>query len=312
MTLRIAAILPTHDRPDSLRRCVESVLAQDRRPDELVLVNDGSVPIAAELLETLHAASLATRVIHRDVPSSTASRNAGLTAADGDVLLLLEDDIVLPPDFIRRLAALYAADTDGCIGGIGPVIDEPDTRSLSGRAWLAAERLLGRGRWGPRHVASRYYKLPPSLAGRLQPVRKLSAGGLSLRADVAEAYRFDEMLSGYAWSEDRELTFRIGQVWPLYRAPELVILHHREAGGRGDWRGRGRGYAANTLHVAQQLDGGVGTQMLVAWDLAGTLVQYCGWSLLSRTRRPKLAFARGVVEELSDRGRRAVRRCLCG
>jgi GT2 family glycosyltransferase len=311
MALSVSAILPTHDRPASLRRCVESILAQTRLPDELIVVNDGSDDLHADLIDELNASTVPTRFLRRDEASSTASRNAGLDAATGDIMLLLEDDIVLPPDFTTRLVDLYAADADGVVGGIGPVIREPDTESLSGRLWLAVERLLGRGRWGPHHVASRYEKLPPELSGRLLPVRKLSAGGLSLRAEVAAAFRFDEMLSGYAWGEDRELTFRIAPHHALYRAPGLVVLHHRQAGGRGDWQARGRAYVSNTLHIVRSVGGGAGTGMLAVWDIAATILQYAAWSTVSRTGGEKRRFVGGMLRELLARGAAAVRGCLC-
>ncbi|NBB95369.1 MAG: glycosyltransferase [Planctomycetes bacterium] len=312
MALSVSAILPTHDRPVSLRRCVESILAQTRRPEELIVVNDGRDDLRADLIDDLNASAVSARFLRRDEASSTASRNAGLGAAAGDVMLLLEDDIVLPPDFIARLVDLYAADADGVVGGIGPTVREPDTELPSGRLWLAVERALGRGRWGPHHVASRYASLPPELAGRLLPVRKLSAGGLSLRGEVAAAFHFDEMLSGYAWGEDRELTFRIAPHHALYRAPELVVLHHRQAGGRGDWKARGRAYISNTCHIAQSVAGGAGTGMLAVWDIAATMLQYAAWSPVSRTGGEKRRFVGGMLQELLARGASSVGRFLCG
>lgn len=312
MALTISAILPTHDRPASLERCVDSLLAQHRLPEQLIVVNDGRQDLRPQLLERLAQAGWRLQFIRRDEASSTASRNAGLAAADGDIVVLLEDDLTLPAEFLQNLAAIYAADTHGLIGGIGPRICEPDTQSPGGRAWLAVAHLLGRGRWGPRRVASRYVTLPRDLAGTLTPVRKLSAGGLSLRREIARAFRFDEMLSGYAWGEDRELTFRIAPHHALYRAKHIEVLHHREPGGRGDWRGRGRAYVTNTLHILDAAGGGAGTVMLVAWDLATTVLQYLAWSLPSPRRGEKLEFVAGILVELQRRFIRAAWRCLCG
>lgn len=312
MAVTLSAILPTHERPASLRRCVESLLAQTRPPDELIVVNDGTDELQADLLVLLEATGWPLMVIRRSEASSTASRNAGLQAARCDVAVLLEDDLVLPATYLDTLASLYEADADHLIGGIAPCIREPDTEGLTGRAWVCISRLLGRGSWGPRHVASRYTVLPPTLAGRLVPARKLSAGGLSLRREVARRFEFDEMLSGYAWGEDRELTFRISPHYPLYRARELVVLHHREPGGRGNWRARGQACVSNTLHIARRVDGGVGMWVLVAWDLAGTALQYAAWLPMSPTRRAKGAFLRGMMDELWSRARQGLRRCLCG
>jgi len=77
-------VLTMGDRPDELRRAVDSVLAQDGEPIELVVLGNGSdVP-------ALPGAARTSRLDENiGIP---AGRNAGVAATTGDVVLFLDDD----------------------------------------------------------------------------------------------------------------------------------------------------------------------------------------------------------------------------
>lgn len=308
--MRISLVIPTHDRPAGLAAAVESALAGDRKPDELIVVHDGPGG-EPDLAGALRGAGVGYRYIRGDRPSLPRSRNLGIDAASGDVIVFGEDDLAFPPEYFARVEALYAADAEEQVGGIGAVIREPGPRRLPRRAWELLARWLGEGSWRPRQGVSRYVELPAALAGRLVPASRLSGGGLTLRREAA-AERFDESFSGYALGEDMEFCFRAGRRHALFRAPELTALHDPAPTGRPDARARGRMYAANLLHIARRsTDGGAGTWLLAAYQLAGMSALYATWSLLS-LRGYNARFAAGVVGELWRRGLREARTLACG
>ncbi len=110
MAVTVSVILVTHDRPASLARAVRSVLAQSRPAAEVVIVNDGEHEVSPDLLDEIQRSPSVLRTVRQDRPSLPAARNAGLAAADADVLLLLDDDHELPRDYLARLAELYEVD----------------------------------------------------------------------------------------------------------------------------------------------------------------------------------------------------------
>ncbi|MFW6133373.1 MAG: hypothetical protein ACOC8F_05700, partial [Planctomycetota bacterium] len=223
-----------------------------------------------------------------------------------------EDDLTFPPDYMQRVASLYAADAEQRVAGIGAAVCRPGSLPLRRRAWDLLARWLGEGCWGPRRQAARYATLPPALAGRLVPAARLSGGGLTLRRTVAAAERFDETMSGYAFGEDMEFCYRIAPRRTLYRAPELTALHLPAAAGRPDGTARGRMYAAGTLRIVRNVAaGGAGTWLLAAYQLGGMALLYAAWSAVS-LRADKARFARGLVWETARTGAGAVRRLLCG
>ena len=150
------------------------------------------------------------------------------------------------------------------------------------------------------------------MKGRLLPVRRLSGGAISLRRYVAKTQRFDESFTGYAFGEDLEFSFRVGQEYPLFVAPELRALHEPAPTGRPDMRSRGHAYVANFLHIAQNCVGtSAGVCLLLSMDIIGTLLRYLIWGTLG-ANRGNLLFAAGMIDEIIHRVRLEMRNLLCG
>lgn len=307
----ISIIIPTHDRQESLRRLIEALAAQTTLPTEVIVVSDGAQPVDEGCLAPLRAAGVSTRLIPLESASSAASRNAGLAVAGGDVVLCLDDDIIPAPDLLTKLLELYAADPGRRVSGIGIPYAEVNPPA-GGRWWDLAFCLLGRVRWRPRRQAARYVQLPAALARRLAPAEMISGGSISLRRETANVARFDETFRGYAFGEDRELSYRLGREYALFRTRELRVQHASVEGGRGDWRTRGCVYVRNVLHVVRtSVDGGVGTGLLVAVDLAGAFVQHLVWAAITR-KRHNFDFALGLAGELLRQAGLAIKEMLCG
>ncbi|MBN1942312.1 MAG: glycosyltransferase family 2 protein [Phycisphaerae bacterium] len=307
----VSIVIPTHDRPACLRRLIEALRAQTTRPAEVIVVSDGAEKVEAGLLERLQAAGVAVRLIELPCASSSASRNAGLAAAGGEIVFCLDDDMIPAPDLLAKLLGLYAQDQDRRVAGIGVPYAEAN-RTEQWRWWEWAFRLLGRVRWRPRRVAARYVRLPSELARELTPADMISGGAMSLRREVARGARFDETFRGYAFGEDRELSYRLGRDHALFLTRALRVTHAPAEGGRGDWRSRGRAYADNVLHIVRTgTEGGAGTWLLVVIDLAGAFVQHLAWALLTR-KRHNLDFALGLAGALLRHNLLLIKEMLCG
>jgi glycosyltransferase involved in cell wall biosynthesis len=299
--LTVSIILPTHDRPERLRRAVGSILAQTRRPDELIVIDDGGGGEPTALAGKVRDAGV--RFVHerRERPSLPASRNRGMAIARGDVLLFMDDDVTLPPSFVSDLMALYEADAGGVVAGIGATVSPPKARRRAQRLWDALCYRLGQTRWVPRRCAARHVRLPPPLRGPLAAARRLYGCAMSFRAAVGRAHRFDEALAGYALGEDMDYSFRVGKTRALFLAAGLRVAHEPGGGGRPDGRALGRMYVVNHLRIAARgSDGDAGTWAVLACDFLAVIVMSVAWSALSLRRR-NLAFAAGMVAALAGR-----------
>ena len=78
-------IIPTRNRPEFLREAVQSVLTQDLAEFELLIVNDGSGPVA-----NFHDRRI--RVLDNRQRGAVSARNLGVSAARGQFVAFLDDD----------------------------------------------------------------------------------------------------------------------------------------------------------------------------------------------------------------------------
>jgi len=117
----VAVVVPTHDRPDSLRTCLAGLVAQDYPPEryEIVVVDDGSTAVVADS-GLVDACSV--RVIRQPHRGVSAARNAGMTAASpsAELVCMVDDDVDVPPGWLTAVTR-GAARHPNADAFVGPV-----------------------------------------------------------------------------------------------------------------------------------------------------------------------------------------------
>ena len=138
-TTLISIVIPTYNRPELLRRAVDSALAQTWKNIEVIIVDDGSTDLAvAPLLSRLEMEPKIT-VLRQENKHVSAARNAGVRVARGEYVAFLDDDNTLNPVFLSTcLRVLTRTEADVCIPGMN-VEDTCDIFFLGGGANLMAQ-----------------------------------------------------------------------------------------------------------------------------------------------------------------------------
>lgn len=245
----IAAVICTKDRPDSLRAAINSLTRQSRRPDELLLIDDGALAAAERhaLAETCAAAGIPWTYARVSGAGLTAARNLGARLAQSDLLLYVDDDVTCDENCVEAIArvpfdrtATREAPGDAPFAAAALAVEEPAWSSPVARLFQAVYRAAGWWAVRPRGGGRRIF---------------LSGAAMALSRRVVLDNPFDERLRGYALGEDREISLRLARnEYRIARAPAARVVHHRATSGRAEAFQFGRMAVDNYLHILRQND----------------------------------------------------------
>lgn len=96
----ITVIVPVYNGEKYIDKCVMSVLNQEYKNIELILVNDGSKDKSAEILDNWSKKSEKIRVIHQENSGVSVARNKGIEESKGLFLTFVDVDDYIANDFI--------------------------------------------------------------------------------------------------------------------------------------------------------------------------------------------------------------------
>jgi GT2 family glycosyltransferase len=115
-----SVVVVSHDKVALTRLCVESVLANSARaPFELIVVDNASRDGSRAYLRTLARRFAHVSLILNDANRGFAAAvNQGLALARGALLVLLNNDAIVAPQWLERLAAHAAAPEVGLVGAV--------------------------------------------------------------------------------------------------------------------------------------------------------------------------------------------------
>ncbi|MGE5575819.1 MAG: glycosyltransferase family 2 protein [Syntrophothermus sp.] len=174
-----SVVIPTYNRRTILEKSLKSLFQQTCPPDqyEIILIDDGSTDQTRQMVESLRPpCRLEYRYQEHAGPAS--ARNAGVRLANADLIIFIDSDIVVAPEFIE--AHLEAHRTPGVIAH-GPVIHTTDLDHPTDARMKVTD------------ISRAYF----------------ATGNVSIeKARLLEAGLFDEDFREYGW-EDLELGYRL-------------------------------------------------------------------------------------------------------
>ncbi len=107
MTSRISVVIPTFDGGATLPATLRSLRRQTRRPDEVIVVDDGTTAPASRAL--LARLPRWVTLVSKQNAGPGLARNLGIARASGELVLPLDDDDLLRPDALALLERALAS-----------------------------------------------------------------------------------------------------------------------------------------------------------------------------------------------------------
>ncbi len=188
-TLLISVIVPTYNRAGCIGKTIRSVLQQENRNFELIIVDDGSTDNTEEII--LSFADNRIKYFKKSNAERAAARNYGVRNAQGDYVTFLDSDDLLKQNHLSEAIRFFKRHTDVALLHLGYDVIDPDGTIIY--PWKA---------------------LPDPVNDKLVEGNFLSCLGVFVKKEILLQHPFNEdrELSG---SEDYELWIRLAARFPI-------------------------------------------------------------------------------------------------
>ena len=247
----ISAVIPTRNRAGSLGRTLRALACQQRRPDEVIVVDASDTPLQEAELRRAH--ELPVTVLHA-APGVCAQRNLGVRRASGAYVLLCDDDIEPPCLYVHALAQYLDAHPDA--SAASGIVCEPGQphgfESTSLRHLLfafvfqlsVAADVDGVGPGALTRPLARWYRERgntwsaagwPLITQVRGPVVRTAVYGLGaalVRRECLLAHPFDERLGPHGIGDNYGVALHLPGELPIALLTDLAVVHHRVAENR--------------------------------------------------------------------------------
>jgi len=288
-------LITTRNRPQELRRLIESILDQSVLPKEIVLVDASDAPDERSLRDRIETAGV-DFVFLTAKPGRTHQLNIGIDASRGDIVLINDDDVILEKRYHEAMLAVFEQG-GATVGGVQGTIIGDTLKPLPMRAFRALFLLSRHTKDAPGRLLSSGYYTTPVRPTRLRQVEALRLCGLAFRREVFIDNRFDETLEGYALKEDIDLSYRVSRRYKLFVTPDALFHHLKAPGSRISVRQKSKMHIINNYRIHRRnLKHNARSGIAFAWALLGRVLYELGRTV----SKMNSGYILGTVEGLWD------------
>lgn len=219
--MKLSVIIPTHNRAEILKKCLEKLATQQGVDFEVIVVDDGSTDNTESQVSSLESQAGAwsdLRYIKQKASHQGVARNKGVEAATGEVIVFIGDDIFVEPGFLMKHHDRHVEYPDENVAVLGYTTWDPNIQINS------YMRFLEDSGW-----QFGYKFLKPKMIGRADPYKFFYTSNISMKKSFFEKEKFNEDFVFYGW-EDIELGYRLwkNHDMRIYYEPQAIAYHHHE------------------------------------------------------------------------------------
>jgi GT2 family glycosyltransferase len=225
--MKISVIIPTRNRINDLVRCLQSLITQSTKPDEILVIDSSNVPIISEQkfqdITTQLNKNNIELIYKHTAPGLTYQRNIGTSLAHGNIIYFFDDDVVLEPDYIQHMQQIFKQ-YPHYYGGMGTIKNPSTALSINRllRILFLMQRENGSG-------VFTFSGMPTHAYGKkqFQEVTVIGGCGMVYRTEIFKQHQFDETLGKYSYMEDCDFSKRISRTHKLFYNPAARLDHFK-------------------------------------------------------------------------------------
>lgn len=192
MNLQFSIIVPVYNRPQEIDELLESLTKQDFQDDfEVLIIEDGSENSSEEVVKK-YTSKLNLNYFYKDNSGAGASRNYGMERASGNYFIILDSDVIVPPQYLSEVKKALEYNYTDAFGG--PDASHDSFSNLQKAINYSMTSVLTTGGIRGKKTA----------VGKFQP-RSFNMG------ISKKAFQKTKGFADYRAGEDIDLTFRLWQ-----------------------------------------------------------------------------------------------------
>jgi GT2 family glycosyltransferase len=228
-------VIISAERGADTRRCVESIFENTREPFEIILSDVGSGRETREIITALEDSHSNIHVIYnRESTGTTGQRNQGIYFSRGNSIVLMDNDVLVLPGWLKHLQEKAARDP--IIGMVGAKLLKADVE----RVYYCGVHTITLEKEGRVYGIGLDKSGPLADLGRHDPL--VLRGGevgwytttalLAKRNVLFQVGGFDDVVGGrgiFIASEDKDLSLNVRKAgYSIHYCPEAEAIHNHD------------------------------------------------------------------------------------
>ncbi len=283
MDHNISLVIPTLNRPKTLRETLDSYMGGTLIPAQIVVVDQTKDPVLREeiksILEQFHS-STKLCYFHQAEASSTKARNNGFDLCEHEIVVFSDDDVTVEAETLRNVATVMERPEIAMVAGI----DKNTPISASKLGFLFGRKSFRLRKIG--HVTdSMLGRFPDHPVNGEADTQWAMGFFFVIRKSMAERWglRWDENLTSYAYAEDLDYSFSYYKsahkenLRCIYH--DLIVVDHRAS---REWRVPSRKstmmYILNREYLRYKHKMGLRSALMMKWCFWGDIL----WRLIRK------------------------------
>jgi GT2 family glycosyltransferase len=261
--LKVSIVTPTYYRHVELPEYFASLQNQLTLPYEIILVDGAELEEgrSEDLVKKYKGSTKIPIHYYRKQGGTAIQRNYGIDFCKGDIILFVDDDVRLEPNFIQEICRYFEADTLLKIGGITGFRVGRYLNMQTNTRWIWYKRLKLLKTFSPgKYDYQTGYPINNNAQSEFPGIREvdfMTTACTAYRVEVfRNNFRFDSYFIGYGILEDAHLSLRVKQRgYTLLQCGDAKCIELKSKTGRTNIKTIGERTVTNYYYVFKTICG---------------------------------------------------------